>query len=91
MHHKEQFKKLVEQWLELGLPKTCTSLDLYASIRIERKGKAVIFTNVKVGKEGEMGKVYLDENDNVTEMVYISSTPYLGLILFGLEQAIEKN
>jgi len=90
MARQEEFKKLVEEWLELDLPFTCTSLDTYTSIRIERRNDTVVFVNKHAGKTGELGIVQVADG-KVTGMVYVSSTPQLGLMLFGLEKAIEEN
>lgn len=90
MNRQEQFKKLLEEWLELDLPMTCTSLDTYTSIRINRKESVVTFTERRLGKELEIARANLLDGE-VVGMVYVTTTPHLGLVLFGLERAIEEN
>ncbi len=91
MNRQEQFKQLCEEWVDLDLPFTCSSLDLYTSIRIERKGNSLIFQSKRAGKMAELGQAQLSDDGKVIGTVYVSSTPILGLMLYGLEQAIEKN
>ncbi|ABY62901.1 hypothetical protein ST201phi2-1p068 [Pseudomonas phage 201phi2-1] len=90
MNRQEQFKQLVEEWLELDLPYTCTSLDLYTSVRIERKADTVVFSSKRAGQVGELGMAQIKDG-KVDGMVYVSSTPHLGLMLFGLEKSVEAN
>lgn len=91
MNRQEQFKQLCEQWLELDLPFTCESLDTYTSVRIERKSNTLSFVSKRAGVVTELGLVELSDGNEVRGMVYVSSTPSLGLMLYGLEKAIEKN
>lgn len=91
MNRHEQFKQLCEEWLELDLPFTCTSLDTYTSIRIERQRNTLVFASKRAGQVTELGKAKLTEDNKLEGMVYVSTTPALGLMLYGLEQAIEKN
>lgn len=91
MNRQEQFKQLCEEWLELDLPFTCNSLDAYTSVRIERKSNTLSFVSKRAGQTTELGLVELSSDNKVRGMVYVSTTPALGLMLYGLEQAIEKN
>lgn len=91
MNRHEQFKQLCEEWLELDLPFTCNSMDTYTSIRIERKSNTLSFVSKRAGQATELGLVELSDDKKVKGLVYVSTTPALGLMLYGLEQAIEKN
>lgn len=91
MNRQQQFKKLCEDWLELDLESTCTAMDLHSSIRIEHKGKTLKFYNKRAGVVAELGQASLDDNNKVIGMVYVTSTPALGIMLYGLEKAIAQN
>lgn len=91
MNRQEQFKQLCEEWLELDLDTTCTSMDLHSSVRIERTGKLIKFYSKRAGAVAELGQANLDDAGKVVGMVYVTSTPALGVMLYGLEKAIAQN
>lgn len=91
MHRKEQLIKLLGEWLELELPRTCVSLDLFTSVRIEIVSRRIVFTTKRAGKESELAQVYLDDSRKVTGMVLNNTSESMSLMLFALEKAIETN
>lgn len=91
MHRKQQLIDKVSEWLELELPRTCVSLDLYTSVRIELVSKRIVFTRKRAGKDTEIAMVYLDDSRQVTGMVLSNESESMSLMLFALEKAIETN
>lgn len=97
MHRREQFKKLVSEWLELELPSTCVALDTFTSMEIRRtmpdsrRDGSVIFTQKSRGKELEVAWAYTASNGEVTGVTMSTTTPVFGLMLMALEKAIETN
>lgn len=97
MHRREQFAKLVSQWLDLELPSTCVSLDTFTSMNIRRtmpdsrKDGSVIFTKKSRGHELEIAWAYTASNGEMTGLTMATTTPEFGLMLYALEKAIETN
>lgn len=97
MHRREEFAKLVSEWLDLELPFTCTALDTFTSMKISRnmpdtrKDGSITFTQKTRGKELEVGWVYTASNGTMTGATIATTTPVFGLILMALEKANETN
>lgn len=91
MHRKEQFLKLVIEWIELELPYTCTSLDTHTSMRIEKNKSRVIFTQKRSGRDLEVGQVMLNMDNKPDSGIFLTSAPTFGLMIYALEKAIETN
>lgn len=91
MIRQEALKQLVLQWIELELDHTCTSIDLYTSVRIERVGTRVTFVSKRAGQSTELGMAQLNTDGTVNGLVLVNNTPTIGLVLFALERAVEEN
>lgn len=91
MHRQEQLKNLVKGWLDLELDETCSYLDTFTSIKIERESKMIVLNKKYRGNINEIGRIELDADSNFVRLISVASTPIMGLILFGLEAAIEQN
>lgn len=91
MIRMEELKVLVQQWLELELPHTCTSIDLYTSVRIERVGTRVSFVSKRAGQSGELGMAQLNADGTINGFVMAGSTPVVGIIKYALEKAVNEN
>lgn len=96
MHRKEQFEKLIREWMNLDLDKTCTALDTFTSMEIRKNfqpggGGTIVFTKKYKGNETEVGRAYIDVDGNINGIVLSTTTPVFGLMLYALEKAIETN
>ena len=91
MIRQEELKALVLQWLELDLDHTCSSVDLYTSIRIEHIGTRVTFTSKRAGQSAELGMAQLNQDGSINGFVLTNTTPVLGLIQYALEKAVNEN
>lgn len=91
MHRQEQLKKLVKDWLELELDETCSSMDTFVSINIKLVSKTIVLNKKLRGNTTEIGRIYLEDDQQVKGMVIEGDGPVMGLILFGLEKAVEQN
>lgn len=91
MIRQEELKALVQQWLELELDHTCSSVDLYTSIRIERVNTRVTFTSKRAGQSTELGMAQLNEDGSINGFVLTNTTPVIGIIQYALEKAVNDN
>ena len=92
MHRKEQLNKLVQDWLDLDLPETCTSLDQFNSLNVKRIGMRVEFNHKVRGNTNLLGLAMLNQDGTLNGVVIPGcTTPILSIILFGLEKAVESN
>lgn len=92
MHRKDQLDKNMQDWLELDLPETCTSLDQFNSLNVKRVGMKVLFNHNVRGNSNFLGLAMLNQDGTLNGFVIPGlSTPILSIILFGLEKAVETN
>lgn len=92
MHRKEQLHKNMQDWLDLDLPETCTSLDQFNSLNVKRHSDRIRLTHRVKGQSIDLGFAMLEKDGTLNGMVIPNcSTPILSLILFGLEKAVESN
>lgn len=92
MHRKDELHKNIQEWLDLDLPETCTSLDQFNSLNIKRVGMRVEFNKKLRGTTSLLGLAMLNQDGTLNGVVIPGcSTPIMSFILFGLEKAVESN
>jgi hypothetical protein len=92
MHRKDQLHKNIQDWLDLDLPETCTSMDQFNSLNVKRVGMRVEFNQKIRGNTNFLGLAMLNPDGTLNGVIIPGlSTPIMSLILFGLEKAVETN
>lgn len=92
MHRKEQLHKNMQDWLDLDLPETCTAMDMFTSLNVKRVGMRVELNQKFKGNTRLLGIAMLNQDGTLNGVVIPGcTTPIMGLILFGLEKAVESN
>ena len=91
MHRKEQLEKLINEWIELDLPETCSKLDNYNSVKIVRTVSRIYFTHKLRGNNSVICVATVNAENKLDGLIMTDSTPIMALVLFGLEKAIETN
>lgn len=95
-HLIPRLQQLVNEWLDLELPSTCSSMGSHQSVKVEsvNNGANIQFTLKDRGNETEVAKLYLNRVNmpEVSGMVIPGNTDKaMSLMIQALEIANETN